>query len=62
MDTLEVVEDAGAVKLSAGKGRARQMNKGAAQAKGDVLVFLHADTLLPENAFRKIGEVMSSGR
>jgi rSAM/selenodomain-associated transferase 2/rSAM/selenodomain-associated transferase 1 len=62
MDTLEVVEDAGAVKLSAGKGRARQMNKGAARAKGDVLVFLHADTLLPENAFRKIGEVMSSGR
>ncbi|WP_334118100.1 TIGR04283 family arsenosugar biosynthesis glycosyltransferase [Limnobacter sp.] len=28
------------------KGRARQMNAGAAQAKGDVLLFLHADTVL----------------
>jgi len=28
--------------------RARQMNRGAAQATGDVLVFLHADTRLPE--------------
>lgn len=32
------------------KGRARQMNLGASQASGDLLVFLHADTYLPENA------------
>jgi len=31
-------------------GRARQMNKGAAAAKGDVLLFLHMDTILPANA------------
>jgi rSAM/selenodomain-associated transferase 2/rSAM/selenodomain-associated transferase 1 len=62
MDTLEVVEDAGAIKLTSGKGRARQMNKGAAAACGEVLIFLHADTLIPENAFSKIEEVMSSGR
>ncbi len=31
-------------------GRARQMNAGAAVAQGDVLVFLHADTRLPEHA------------
>ncbi|HEY9761242.1 MAG TPA: glycosyltransferase, partial [Trichocoleus sp.] len=28
-------------------GRARQMNLGAAHAKGDLLCFLHADTLVP---------------
>ena len=31
-------------------GRALQMNNGAKQAKRDVLLFLHADTLLPDNA------------
>jgi rSAM/selenodomain-associated transferase 2 len=36
--------------LTAQKGRASQMNAGAAQAGGDVLLFLHADTLLPEQA------------
>jgi rSAM/selenodomain-associated transferase 2/rSAM/selenodomain-associated transferase 1 len=30
------------------RGRARQMNAGAAIAQGDYLLFLHADTLLPE--------------
>lgn len=33
--------------LSAPRGRARQMNAGAAAARGDVLVFVHADTLVP---------------
>ncbi|WP_412062976.1 TIGR04283 family arsenosugar biosynthesis glycosyltransferase [Rubrivirga sp. IMCC45206] len=33
------------------RGRARQMNAGAEHASGDVLVFLHADTRLPDNAF-----------
>jgi len=32
-----------------GSGRAAQMNGGAAIAKGDILLFLHADTLLPPN-------------
>ncbi len=31
-------------------GRASQMNAGAAAARGDVLLFLHVDTRLPENA------------
>ena len=29
------------------RGRAQQMNHGARQARGDILLFLHADTLLP---------------
>jgi rSAM/selenodomain-associated transferase 2 len=36
--------------LIAPRGRALQMNAGAAAAKGDVLLFLHADTRLPEDA------------
>jgi glycosyltransferase involved in cell wall biosynthesis len=36
--------------LDAPRGRARQMNAGAARAQGDVLLFLHADTRLPPQA------------
>ncbi|MGB3225343.1 MAG: TIGR04283 family arsenosugar biosynthesis glycosyltransferase [Desulforhopalus sp.] len=35
--------------FSGPKGRSRQMNKGAAEARGEILLFLHADTLLPDN-------------
>ncbi len=31
------------------KGRASQMNEGALMAQGEILLFLHADTLLPQN-------------
>lgn len=31
------------------KGRASQMNEGALMAQGEILLFLHADTLLPKN-------------
>ena len=40
------------------KGRAIQMNAGAKSAKGDVLVFLHADTRLPENADQIIKQAL----
>jgi rSAM/selenodomain-associated transferase 2 len=36
--------------VNAPRGRAMQMNAGAQAAGGDVLLFLHADTQLPENA------------
>lgn len=35
-------------------GRAKQMNAGAELAEGDILVFLHADTHLPEQALELI--------
>jgi rSAM/selenodomain-associated transferase 2 len=38
--------------IAATRGRSLQMNAGAAAAQGDVLLFLHADTRLPENADR----------
>jgi len=40
--------------IKSAPGRAQQMNVGAKQASGDVLWFLHADTLVPENAIQLI--------
>jgi rSAM/selenodomain-associated transferase 2 len=40
--------------LTAPKGRASQMNTGARHATGDWLLFLHADTLLPEGALARL--------
>ena len=48
-DSLQLVKHFPLTILDSAKGRALQMNTGAQQAKGDWLVFLHADTRLPEN-------------
>ncbi|GIX48295.1 MAG: glycosyl transferase family 2 [Candidatus Tectimicrobiota bacterium] len=39
-------------------GRARQMNAGAQRAQGDVLLFLHADTLLPPDGVALVRAAM----
>ncbi len=48
--------------MAALRGRASQMNRGAASAAGDVLLFLHADVSLPADAVRWIGEALSDDR
>jgi len=58
-NTVEIAQRYAQV-LSAPRGRARQMNAGAAAADGDVLLFLHADTELPENAFSAIEQALAS--
>ncbi len=40
-------------------GRAKQMNLGAKQASGSILLFLHADTVLPPQFFRLITQLMN---
>lgn len=46
----EIVSNNRNVKLlSSNKGRAKQMNLGAKNAKGDIFYFLHADSLPPKN-------------
>ncbi len=40
------------------RGRGRQMNAGAAAARGEILIFLHADTRLPRNALGLISRTM----
>ena len=47
--------------LQAPRGRASQLNAGAAAAQGDVLLFLHADTQLPDAADRLIQQALASG-
>lgn len=54
-DSMVNVEPDGAIRsLRATRGRASQMNCGAAEARGDVLLFLHADTRLPVTAHEAI--------
>ncbi|MFP2767962.1 TIGR04283 family arsenosugar biosynthesis glycosyltransferase [Oceanisphaera sp. KMM 10153] len=59
-DSVTLAQEAGARVLSAPAGRARQMNAGAAAARGEQLLFLHADTRLPPNADRLIAEALAS--
>lgn len=46
--------------IQAPRGRAIQMNKGAEIASGEIYLFLHADTLLPANAFAAIERACAS--
>jgi len=48
--------------VAAPRGRARQMNAGAAAASGAILLFLHADTRLPEGALEAVERAMADGR
>jgi len=48
-NTISVAKNTGANVLHSEKGRAKQMNLGAKKAKGDILYFLHADTIPPKN-------------
>ena len=48
--------------LSAARGRARQMNAGAAAAVGDVFLFLHADVSLPRDAATWIVRTLADPR
>jgi rSAM/selenodomain-associated transferase 2 len=53
-DTMERARAGADRVLSAPRGRALQMNAGAAAASSDVLLFLHADTRLPHDADRLV--------
>jgi rSAM/selenodomain-associated transferase 2 len=56
-DTISAIGDDSTISITSKGGRARQMNRGAEAAQGDVLIFLHADTRLPEKAFEKISKM-----
>ncbi len=58
--TLEIARRHARVRwLGSERGRARQMNAGARAARGDALLFLHADTRLPEGAVAAVTTALS---
>ncbi len=57
-DTVSRIGNAFTV-ISGEKGRGAQMNRGALESTGDILFFLHCDSLLPEGFDREIRRVMS---
>ncbi len=53
--TLKIASEYPEVRVvTSAKGRANQMNYGASLATGEILLFLHADTILPNNAYKII--------
>lgn len=58
--SVQIAEKYGKVVISA-RGRAKQLNAGAAAASGDILVFLHADIWLESRALAAVETALSSG-
>lgn len=58
-DTMSKASRAGAsLVISSDRGRAKQMNAGAEQCSGDVLMFVHSDSRPAPDALRHVAEVM----
>ena len=62
IDTLQVITDKTIITCSCQQGRGRQMNVGASRATGGILVFLHADTILPTTALLLIQKTLQNKR
>ena len=60
--TAEAARRSGARVLTTPAGRSTQQNAGAREARGDALLFLHADTRLPESALVRVGRVLADSR
>lgn len=61
--TVEALQGSPEARLVAGlRGRARQMNAGAREARGEILLFLHADTRLPPGAGEAIRMALADPR
>lgn len=61
-ETLSIAREFTGKVFQAKSGRASVMNFGAQKAEGDILLFLHADCILPDNAFPLIREVLGNKR
>lgn len=60
--TIREIKNGDVIKSISPKGRGRQMNRGASLAHGDILLFLHTDTELPEGAFTAISSIMGKAQ
>jgi len=57
--TKHIASSCGAKVYQSPPGRAHQMNFGARKASGDIFLFLHSDTLLPEKFYLQINKVVN---
>ncbi len=60
-ESLQKIEDAGLAYRHADRGRAVQMNAGAQAARGDMLLFLHADTRISSAAIAQARQAIADG-
>lgn len=60
--TINSVRNNGVILQTSAKGRARQMNHGAKLASGEIFIFLHADTFLPDDALLRVRSAMNDTR
>lgn len=60
-ETINAIQRKDVRKVIAEKGRSKQINRGALHADGEILLFLHADTMLPDDALQGISSVMAKG-
>jgi rSAM/selenodomain-associated transferase 2 len=58
--TIQAIKNQEIKTFTSQAGRAKQMNEGASIAQGEILIFLHADTILPLIAFKRITDVMDT--
>jgi rSAM/selenodomain-associated transferase 2 len=58
--TREIGLASGAIVLPGNPGRATQLNQGAAQATGEIYLFLHADTRLPPNWAELVAQTLAN--
>ena len=61
-ETVRFASQLGVRIVSGAAGRGSQLNRGAAATHSDVLLFLHADTLLPAGAMPAIREAIANGK
>lgn len=59
--TEKIIEAKHRLVHSPNKGRSYQMNYGASLAKGEIFLFLHADSFLPINALDEIHRIILQG-
>lgn len=61
-DTIQLAQQCGLRVVNAPRGRGQQMNAGAQLAQGEALLFLHADTQLPNDALTLIAATLRDKR
>lgn len=57
-NTVEIAEAAGVAVVTSQTGRSIQMNRGAEQATGEIVCFVHADTVVPDDLVALVNKTL----